>query len=147
MLLLLVACTCAGPALEPQVVEPGPPTMREVTTRFADQPVAELAPERAFAIAARCPRITSITYTPENPSYARVELRGEHLDRVKKVGGALPDGTLVDLRFQSTADGIGFPILAPDVEFVLGTVDAGVTVGCRGPGYSFSVEKGKVVGG
>lgn len=145
MWLLLAACTCASRPPDPQVVTPGPPTLREVTTRFPDQPVTELAPERGFAVAARCPRITSITYTPSDDKYARVELRGEHLDRVSRVGGALPDGTLVDLRFQVSPEGIGFPVLAPDVEIVLGVKDAGLVVGCRGPGYSFSVEKGKIV--
>lgn len=144
MWIVLAACTCASRPPDPQVVEPGPPTLREVTTRFPDQTSAELPPDRGFAVAAACPRIASITYTPSSSAYARVELRGERLDRVTRVGGALPDGKLVELQFQPSADGIGFPILAPDVEIVLGFRDAGVTVGCRGPGYSFSVVNGKV---
>lgn len=136
MLLLVLDCTCAGP--KPEVVTPGPATVREVTTRFHGQADTPLAPAAAFDVQGRCPVLTRLTYTTDNGG-ARVLLEGEHLDRVVRVAGALPDGTLVDMS-ATPADGtLEVPILAPSVEVWLGVRTPTGAAACRGPGYSFSV--------
>lgn len=139
-LLLTLGCTCGGPRREPTSVDFGAPTLREVTTRFDDQDVAPLEAERAFSVVARCPVLTRAELVPDGANQARLRLIGRDLSRVVRVGGALPDGRLVDLRPSQEDGAMVVPILAPTVEIWLGVQDGSLYAACRGPGYSLDIE-------
>lgn len=139
MLLALFGCTCAPARVEATARDYPSPQLRNVTTRFTGQEETELDPEAAFAVARRCPVISRAELAPETSAYARLTLRGSGLDRVVRIGGALPDGHLVDLAFDRETEALGMPVLAPEVEIWLGIREGDRVTACRGPGYSVEV--------
>jgi hypothetical protein len=144
LLILLVACRC-NPLDPPQEVTFPTPTLHQVGGRFRGQDDEALDPPAAFALQQRCPQISKARIVQTNAQIREVTVWGTNLDRVKRVGAALYDGSLANAQFLTNEDGsITFPIACTRCELYLGLSTGGRTAACIGPGYSLSVEEGRL---
>ena len=139
--LLLTGCRCR--TVERTYADV-PPTGLE--TRFRDTPRWAPQPELAFAIRDRCPRIVTARATRETAGIHLVEVRGERLDLVERVGVLLDDDRLADAQLVRAEDGsLTFPLACSDCQVILG-IDAGEGrhAACTGPGRSLQFRRGRL---
>ncbi|MCB9797412.1 MAG: hypothetical protein H6741_32380 [Alphaproteobacteria bacterium] len=142
LLLMLLACGRSGPS-ELRIDE------AEVKGLYygfsANKDLPELSPEDAFKARGACPRITRALYTPGEDSFGTVQLWGEGLDRAQALA-ALRGGLLGEAPPHAEDDGsVRFALNCRSCELILGMRVEGVPVGCRGPGHSLYLERGKLV--
>lgn len=144
LLILLLACRC-NPLDPPQEVTLDRHELRQVGGRFRGQDDAQLDPPAAFALQGRCPELSRARIVQTNATIREVTVWGTHLDTVKRVGAALYDGTLANAQFLPNDDGsITFPIACTRCELYLGLSAGGPIAACIGPGYSLSIEDGRI---
>ncbi|MDO9280454.1 MAG: hypothetical protein Q7U06_00995 [Pseudomonadota bacterium] len=144
LLALLLACRC-DPLDPPQDVTFATPTLKQVGGRFYGQSDTPLAPQVAFEVEARCPRIESVHVRHANARIREVTVRGTGLAGVTRIGAALYDGTLANAQYIREGDTLVFPIACTRCEIYLGIPAKDRTAACIGPGYSLSFEDGRVV--
>ena len=143
LLALLLACRC-NPLDPPQDVTFTTHVIRQVGGRFRGQPDKPLAPQVAFAVEERCPRLDGVYVRHANSQIREVTVRGARLDGVTRVGAALYDGTLANVQFRLEGETLTFPIACTRCEIYLGIQAGDRTAACIGPGYSLSFEDGKI---
>jgi hypothetical protein len=144
LLALLLACRC-NPLDPPQDVTFATHTLRQVGGRFRGEPDTPLAPQVAFAVEARCPKIEAVHVRHANERIREVTVRGTALDTVTHVGAALPEGTLASAQFLLEDGALVFPIACTRCEIYLGIPAGDRVAACIGPGYSLTFEEGRVV--
>jgi hypothetical protein len=144
LLALLLACRCNS-LDAPQEVSFPSPVLRQVGGRFREEPTTPIAPQVAFAVEKRCPRIDRVRMRHANPAIREITLAGSGLDQVTRIGATLADGTLADAQFIREGDGLVFPIACTDCEVYLGIPAGDRTAACMGPGYSIAVRRGRIV--
>jgi hypothetical protein len=144
LLALLIACRCST-AEQPQDVSFASPQLRQVGGRFRGEADAPLAPEVAFAVQARCPRIERVHVRPVNAQIHELTVYGSGLDTVTRIGAALPDGKLANARFEHEGAALVFPVACDACEVYLGVKAGDRTAACIGPGYSLTVYEGHIV--
>lgn len=144
LLALLLACRC-NPLDPPQDVTFSTYALRQVGGRFQGEPDVPLAPETAFAVEPRCPRIESVHVRHANAKFREVTVRGQGLATVTRVGAALYDGKLANAHYLLEGDALVFPIACTRCEIYLGIPAGDRTAACIGPGYSLSFEEGRIV--
>jgi hypothetical protein len=144
LLLSLLACRCDG-LNPPQDVRFDRHELHQVGGKFSGQADVLLEPAVAFALQQRCPRLESAHLRDANAMIHFVTLKGSGLDAVKKVEAALPDGKLASVQFAPVDGGIEFPVACAKCEVYFGLVVDGRASACFGPGYSLTVEDGRIV--
>ncbi|MDP2309885.1 MAG: hypothetical protein Q8P18_27955 [Pseudomonadota bacterium] len=143
LLALLLACRC-DPRDPPQDVTFTTHTVRQVGGRFIGEPDSPLAPETAFAVEPRCPRIDSVHVRRANARIVEVTVRGTGLAAVTRVGAALLEGKLANAQFVREEDALVFPVACTQCEIYFGIPAGDRTAACIGPGYSLRFEGGRV---
>lgn len=144
LLALLLACRCST-AEQPQDVTFPSPALQQVGGRFRGEPETPIEPQVAFDVQARCPRIDRVHLRPANPQIKEVTVWGERLDAVTRIGAAMPDGTLANVRFLHENNSLVFPVACEACEVYLGVAAGDRTAACFGPGYSLTVYEGRIV--
>ncbi|MDP2311999.1 MAG: hypothetical protein Q8P41_03775 [Pseudomonadota bacterium] len=144
LLALLLACRCS-PLDPPQDVTFTTRVVRQVGGRFHGEPDTPLAPQVAFAVQERCPRIDSAHLRHANAQIRELTVRGTALADVTRVSAALYDGQLANVQYLLENDTLVFPIACTHCEIYLGIQAGDRTAACIGPGYSLSIENGRIV--
>lgn len=144
LLALLLACRCSDPDAPQEVTFPRP-ALQQVGGRFRGEPDTPLDPQVAFAVQERCPRIEHVRLRVANPQIRELTVRGSGLDRVKRVGAAMPDGKLASAQFLSEDGALVFPVACDACEVYLGIQAGDRTAACIGPGYSLTLHDGRIV--
>ena len=109
-----------------------------IETRFEGAPTWTPTAEEAFAVRADCPRIQRARAVRETKTVWLVEVEGEGLSRIDRVGAVLPGGKLATARHRDRPDGsIAFPVACSSCEVVLGfDVGQGRLAACTGESFS-----------
>jgi hypothetical protein len=144
LLALLLSCSC-NPLDPPQDVSFTTHVIEQVGGRFREEPETPLAPQVAFAVQERCPRLDGVRVRQANAEIREVTVRGARLDGVRRVGAALFDGKLANVQYIREGDTLVFPIACTRCEIYFGVQAGDRTAACLGPGYSLSFEDGKIV--
>ena len=144
MLLFLLACRCAPPE-GTERVRFDRPVLQQVGGRFYGESEDALTPKAAFSVQERCPRLTSVDVRRANDVILEVTAEGRGFERVTRVTGALPDGSLADISFARDGGALIFPVACTACEVYLGIDAGGRTAACLGPGYSLRFVDRRVV--
>jgi hypothetical protein len=145
MFLLLLASCSFDTRAPPQDVRFDIHEVRQVGGRFVGQDDTLLAPDVAFALQARCPRIDHAHLRQANDVIREITVSGAGLDQVTHVGAALYDKSLANAQFRREGDSLVFPVACNRCEVYLGVDAGGRTAACIGPGYSLSLADGQIV--
>lgn len=140
-LALLGGCRYSKPS-ELQFTEP---RVVGLSYAFRGQDQVELPAEKAFAVRKACPVLERARYEPGEGDMGTVTVWGQGLGRVSRLA-ASRSGPIGESPPHAQADGsVRFAVGCRECELVLGLVVEGVSVGCRGPGYSLRLMSGQLV--
>lgn len=152
--LLLVLAGCGGAGEAPEVAPA--PEQTEVSldavaptgweTRFRGAEPWTPDETQLAALYEACPTLRTVRATRETEDFWRVEVEGEALDAVDRVGALLPDDNLADAVFdRSPTGGLVFPVACEACTLVLGlSYGEDRWAACTGPSRSIRFESGAV---
>lgn len=98
--------------------------------------------EQAFEVRGRCPKLTRARAEAGPEGVWFVDVEGERLADVTRVGALLPDGKLADVRFKRKDAVLVLPVACDGCELFFGVEVEGHPVACTGPGRSLKMSKG-----
>ncbi len=145
--LLFLGCGL-GPSLGAQEsqIEIQTPHFTGVEHRFlSSEGLGLLPPENVAIVRELCPRILEAVYTPDQGELGRVQLLGEHLERVVTLSVQDGSGRLLEaVVHREPDDSVRFGLQCRTCRLVPGFRFGDRVVGCLGPGYSLRLRDGQL---
>jgi len=110
-------------------------------TRFHREEPWTPSEDQLAALYARCPRIRSVLVERSSENFLKVEVTGERLGEVERVGALLPAGNLATAAHKVRESGaLVFPVACESCTIVLGIRMEPGLAACTGPGFSLQIS-------
>lgn len=147
MLIGIVACGLGpGPEAGESRLHIQTPFFKGVEHRFlASEGHNLVKPENVAIVRGLCPRIVEATYRRDEGSVGKLQLVGEHLEKIETL--SVQDGSgrfLESVAHREADDTVRFALQCTSCRLVPGFRFGGRVVGCLGPGYSLRLVDGEL---